>query len=399
MRVVVALETRFDRTPDDRVWARGWLEYPFWQRYLDVFDEVFVVARVRDVEHVPSNAKRADGPKVSFVPVPYYVGPWQFARRYLRLRRRLREVLSPTDAVIVRAPGTIGGMLASTLRTVGRPYGVEVVGDPYDVFTPGGVRSVLRPLLRWWAPRSLRRQCAQASAVAYVTADTLQQRYPASPDAFVTSYSSVDLPDEAFVTDARRCVSANERFGVLFIGSLEQLYKGPDVLIPAVALGVGRGLNLELTIVGDGKHRPELEGLAHKCGINDRVRFTGYLPAGDSVRAELDRADLFILPSRTEGLPRALIEAMARGLPCLASKVGGIPELLSEEQLVQPADVDALAVKMRDLLLDPARLTRLSKRNLQKAREFHSKSLQPRRRAFYEAVRAATLRWQRSKSS
>ena len=178
MRVVVALETRFDRTPDDRVWARGWLEYPFWQRYLDVFDEVFVVARVRDVEHVPSNAKRADGPKVSFVPVPYYVGPWQFARRYFMLRRRLREVLSPTDAVIVRAPGTIGAMLANNLRTVGRPYGVEVVGDPYDVFTPGGVRSVLRPLLRWWAPRSLRRQCAQACAVAYVTADTLQQRIP-----------------------------------------------------------------------------------------------------------------------------------------------------------------------------------------------------------------------------
>ena len=68
-------------------------------------------------------------------------------------------------------------------------------------------------------------------------------------------------------------------------------------------------------------------GLKAKA-LRDRVRFRGQLTTPVDVRAELDRADLFVLPSRQEGLPRAMIEAMARALPCIGSSVGGIPELL-----------------------------------------------------------------------
>jgi hypothetical protein len=76
MRVVVALETRLERTPDGRTWARGWLSYAFWQRYLDVFDEVGVLARVRAVTEPALNAQPVDGPHVHVIPVPYYHGPY-----------------------------------------------------------------------------------------------------------------------------------------------------------------------------------------------------------------------------------------------------------------------------------------------------------------------------------
>ncbi len=78
MKVVVALEARFERTPDGAVWTLVAFAYPFWTRYLDVFDEVCAVARVRDVPSVPLDWQRVDGEGVSCFPIPYYIGPWQY---------------------------------------------------------------------------------------------------------------------------------------------------------------------------------------------------------------------------------------------------------------------------------------------------------------------------------
>ena len=75
---------------------------------------------------------------------------------------------------------------------------------------------------------------------------------------------------------------------------------------------VHEGLNIELVFVGSGGYQPQLEAQAVALGIGTRVQFCGQLVSADAVRAELDRADLFVLPSRQEGLPRAMIEAMAR---------------------------------------------------------------------------------------
>ncbi len=115
------------------------------------------------------------------------------------------------------------------------------------------------------------------------------------------------------------------------------MYKAPDVQIDAVAQLVKEGLDVRLVLIGDGKHRAELEARAAAQGIAAAVViFRGQLTAGSAVRAELDAADIFCMPSRTEGMPRALIEAMARGLPCIGSTMGGIPELLPAEDMVPP---------------------------------------------------------------
>src|SRR5207253_6445170 len=118
------------------------------------------------------------------------------------------------------------------------------------------------------------------------------------------------------------------------------------------------------------QYRSELESRANAAGLNGAARFRGQLASPDAVRAELDRADLFVLPSRQEGLPRAMLEAMARGLPCIGSTVGGIPELLPAEDLVPPGDASALTQKIHDVLGDPQRMARMSARNLEKAREY-----------------------------
>jgi glycosyltransferase involved in cell wall biosynthesis len=257
------------------------------------------------------------------------------------------------------------------------------------------VRHPLRPLLRWWFPRQLRRVCAEASAVTYVTERALQRRYPPTPSAFSIHCSDVELPPEALVASPRKPHPEQSAFALIMVGTLAQLYKAPDVLIKATAQCIRKGLDLRLSLVGDGKFRPALEQQAAEAGLGGRVRFLGQLPAGERVRAELDRADVFVLPSRHEGLPRAIVEAMARGLPCIASTVGGIPELLPESDMVPPGDTAALARKIREVIESPERMAAMSARNLQKAGEYMEAALAGRRTSFYQALKERTDAWRR----
>ena len=86
MQAIISLEHRFERTPDGAVWTQVAFAHNFWERYLEVFDGVRVVARVRDVAAPPAGWKRADGAGVSFAAMPYYVGPLQYARHLPRIR-------------------------------------------------------------------------------------------------------------------------------------------------------------------------------------------------------------------------------------------------------------------------------------------------------------------------
>jgi glycosyltransferase involved in cell wall biosynthesis len=238
--------------------------------------------------------------------------------------------------------------------------------------------------------------CGAAAAVSYVTREALQRRYPTS--GWQIGCSDAALDDAAFATaaDVRRrllardgCGTATRPWRLVCVASLAQPYKGHDVLLDAVGALHATGFGVHLTIVGEGRLRTSLEARAAKLGLAASVVFTGQLPSGSAVRAVLDDADLFVLPSRTEGLPRALVEAMARGLPCLGTSVGGIPELLLPTHLVPPGDAAALARGVRMVLgTTEGRLT-AALRNLQAARSYHDDELRPRRLAFLHALRDA----------
>ena len=390
MEVIVSSEQRFQRTPDGSIWTPCMHEYEYWCRYLEVFNRVRVVARVKALDGMPENRKLAGGSGVSFSPLPCYLGPREFLLKYHLVQKGARKALESKEAVILKLPSTISGRLAAELRRSRHPYGVEVVGDPYDVFAPGAVQHPLRMLFRWWFTRETRKLIRRACASTFVTRSALQHRYPPDPGTFTTYYSSIVLADIAFSKGPRTVSPDKRRFRLVTVGSLAQLYKAPDVLIDAVAACLKEGLDLELEFVGDGKERYGLEKQTLNNGLRQRVRFIGEIPAGGPVRDELDKADLFVLPSRTEGLPRAMIEAMARGLPCIGTTVGGIPEILPSEDMVPPGDSDALARKIMEVILSPKRMEHMSARNFSMAREYHEDVLRPRRVAFYKYLEQKT---------
>ncbi len=401
MRVVYTLDHRYDSTPDGAVWVRGGASYGYWTQFLEVFDAVLLLARVRQVETPPHEAHRVDGDGVCVAPLPYYIGPFQYLLRSRRVTRAALEAIDFGDAIIL-CGGQICDPIAETLQRVGHPYAIHVTGDPFDAFSPGAIRHPLRGYMRYHASASLRHLCNKASAASYVTQSALQQRYPCN--GLSIGVSDVNIPANFCVDEPRPLCSGGfairpAAFKVIMVGSLAQMYKAPDILIKAVGMAKlplssgGGGMDIRLTIVGDGKHRPELEAQASRLGLADIIQFKGELPSGQAIINELDKADLFALVSRTEGLPRAMVEAMGRGLPCIGSNVGGIPELLCAEDLVPAGDWRALSRKLCEVACDPHRLALMSERNLMRAREFQEDLLRGRRLAFFSYIRERTEEW------
>jgi colanic acid/amylovoran biosynthesis glycosyltransferase len=207
---------------------------------------------------------------------------------------------------------------------------------------------------------AIRRKARDASFVVAISEFNRRLLGELAPDGAPVHvvHCGVDVNAYPFVSHAP---PSSGPVHALIVGSLREK-KGHRVLFDALAHG-GPGLDrIELDLVGDGPLRAELEEHASRLGLSHRVRFHGDLTE-NAVVSMLARADLFVLPSviersgDTEGIPVALMEAMAAGVPVIGSRVAGVPELVVDGQtglLVEPGDARDLADRLSQMLQDPA---------------------------------------------
>lgn len=225
-------------------------------------------------------------------------------------------------------------------------------GVPVVVHTEHGKHYENAPLRRRlmarWAARSAERFfCVSADIAASVRARRIA---PASKIEVVAN--GIDTARYAQSSDA---CALREALGIPpdapVVGTVGRLaeVKRQDVLLRAFARLRGA---CHLVLVGDGPMRPELERLAAELGIGNRVHFAGYQPAPERFFHVMN---VFALTSRSEGMPLAVLEAWAAGVPVVASRVGGLPELIEEGVngvMFEAGDDATLAVHLEQLLRD-----------------------------------------------
>ncbi len=358
MKVVnVVMDRRYFRDRNGRLVSADDIEsYSFFERYLEVFDRVYVIARIGD--EICSSGTPVEGHNIEVIPIPYFVGGSSLLINSHEILSRVWSICRREGYFILRS-GTLASLFSVALRLQLRSYAVEVILDPFDSLAPNAHRHILRPLFQYGQLFLTKQMVAAAKHAAFVTEHSLQRRYPPRRALFHTHYSSIDLPIEA-IASAGFVPKANQRppRHILLVGPFRSLYKGQDILVQAFARVLRRCPDARLSIAGAGIFLEQIRAMAEQLGIGQRVYFAGHVKPGDALHNFLDDGDLFVLPSRQEGLPRAMIEAMARGLPCIGSAVGGTPELISQDMLVPPNDVQALADKIIECFDDPQRMVR-----------------------------------------
>jgi glycogen(starch) synthase len=159
--------------------------------------------------------------------------------------------------------------------------------------------------------------------------------------------------------DVGKTVDGEPEGYLLFVGRL-RIRKGVEVLLAALARLVRRFPAVRLKVAGDGEHRGELLARTAALGVGSRVSFLGRADGGQ-VRALLAGARALVVPSIYEGMPLVVLEAMAAGVPVVASAVSGIPEVVLDGEtgwLVPPEDPAALAAVLAAVLADPAEARR-----------------------------------------
>ena len=174
--------------------------------------------------------------------------------------------------------------------------------------------------------------------------------------------------------EKRKELGIPEQAFVMVSGGFLNKNKNNHVLIEA--MGKLKDPDLYYLICGEGEEKAALENLAQQCGVSENVRFLGYRTDLAEIMAV---SDLFAMPSFREGVPRALLEAMDLGLPCIGSDTRGIRELLSNGKggiLCDPKDADTFAAGLEKLKADPELCAQMCRLNREVAKEYSKERVQ-----------------------
>jgi N-acetyl-alpha-D-glucosaminyl L-malate synthase BshA len=291
------------------------------------------------------------------VPVSNYP-LFEFPPYDLALASRMAEVAEyyALDLLHVHyaIPHSVSALLArQMLAAAGRrlPFVTTLHGT--DITLVGLDRSYL-PITRY----SIQESDGVTSISDYLKEKTIQDFGVTRPIETITNFVNCDVyqpfKDEALRAEARRKLARPEEAILMHLSNFRPVKRVTDVV--KIFARVARELPAQLVLVGDGPDRSAAEWLAHDLGIQCQVRFLG---KQERVNELLPLADLLLMPSELESFGLAALEAMACKVPSIATRVGGVPELIDDGEtglLYDVGDVDGMAAGALALLADPSRL-------------------------------------------
>lgn len=350
--------------------------------YFSVVDSLDILIRIRSVDDVRKKSMSSislENVRVVSLPDLLSVKGLLFERN--RTRKIIEEHVQQADVIFARLPSFAGDYAIRLARKYDKPYIVELISCPWGTLWNHSMGGKMLAPFRYVATRNSMKASPYA---VYVTSEFLQNRYPSRGRSIGCSDVVLAGVDERVLAWRLSRIdgwNAKNRVVLGTTGAVDVRYKGQEYIIRAIAQLNKQGCDFEYRIVGGGDNS-YLRSVAEKYGVTDRVKFLGTLPHA-KIFAYLSELDIYVQPSKTEGLPRALIEAMSCGLPALGTKTGGIPELLSSDCVFSPRfDIDEICSML--LSFDREKMKLQASRNFAEAKKYEKHLLEARRQAFFK---------------
>jgi glycosyltransferase involved in cell wall biosynthesis len=350
------------------------------QRYLSLGDHVTFMMRVR---------QRSSEEILKFAPIKqeYFsvvnVPDFKSLTGYLTKRGQAKKIIAAAvkehEVIVARLPSAIGTLAVRYALRHKKPLLVEYVACTFDAYWNYNWKGKLIAYFKMWEQQRIMRHVPY---VIYVTNNFLQSRYPTKGKHIACS--DVELqPLEEQVLDQRleilKAWDGKRPLVMTTLAALDVPYKGQCDVVEAIALLKRKSILFKYKIVGKGDSA-SLKLLVRKLDVEDLVEIVGPL-SHDKVFELLKNIDLYIQPSKQEGLPRALVEAMSMACPALGSRLAGIPELIANRMTFTPGSVKQIEEKLcgltKDILIEEART------NFEEVKKYQQHLLSKRRKDFY----------------
>lgn len=388
MKLLFIYYTRFYKKESENKYYNRSFSKELLDRYFNLFSSIEMVSRIVITDKNIENLSAIEDKRVKFYDIPRYSiknNKLDFIKNK-EMNKLMIDRIGQTDAVIIRLPSPSGYKGLKILKKLNKKYIIELVGCPFDSLWNHGVIGKILAIPEYLR---LRHIMGQEKNVIYVTKSFLQKRYPCKSNSLGCSDVIIDSITDNKVLEQREEKilkhNTNDLFIIGLIGHVESNIKGIDIAIKAIKELLRNNINVKLLILGNG-NPSRWEKQIIRLGIKENIVFCGTIPSGAKVLDWLDRLDLYIQPSNQEGLPRAVVEAMSRGLPIVGSNVGGIPELLLEESIHMKKNYIDLYEKISFLLTNKVKMLEHSKINYNNSMNYLKEILDAKREIFMKEV-------------
>lgn len=359
-----------------------------WKRYVDLADSLTILLRRERKIYTKEYAlqkfnKVLDDSRIRIVPLVDFtesklsmLNPFI----YKEIKKVIFAEVQKADKCFIRSGSHYTRVAYDACIKYHKPYLFEATGFAYESFSH---HSFIGRIIANKVENDYRLMARDAVQATYVTSEALQKRYPCASGKMI-GVSNVQLSalDDSILTKRLEKIHKRQSSDTLVLGTaafLDVKWKGQYLVIKALAELKRQGYtNFRYELLGMGTGQ-ELIKLAESLGVKDEVKVIGAVPHS-KVFEWLDSLDLYIQPSFQEGLCRAIIEAMSRGLPVVCSNTGGNYELIDNDYIFDCGDYN----KMSSLLIDiQGHLSEQSKKNFEESKKYEKSMLDSRRKAFF----------------
>lgn len=378
--------TRLKEDLEGNFYTDGNLNDKVWNRYKKYCDELLILLRAEEKKYTKEYAmQKFNSIKMQKVKVfktidlmtPKYRFIDFFSRK--KVKKEIEKAVIECDKAIIRSAHNFYTLTAVKMcQRYNKPYMIEVAGYAFDGYWNHG--DLFGKIVAYPYELMAKKAMLNANYCLYVTDYTLQKRYPCKGKTLGCSDVELYGSNKKDLNNRLESINSDKKMIIGTIGGVNVKLKGQKDVIKALGKLKKNGYNnFEYQLVGLGSH-DYLNKFIEKYNLQDEVKFLGGMPH-EKIFEWLKSIDVYIQPSHTEGLCRAIIEAMSVSCPVIVSNAGGNPELASSKYIFRKGNVKEIINILKNLNTKDLKIE--AKRSYASSQKYNKEILDKIREEFY----------------
>ena len=369
---------------DNKIFALPAYGYSYWEKYLERFDSLLIIGEPVKSYLINGSLVELQDNRISVVIVDPIERPKDIFKTK-SVRNELEKIIKNSDCIMVKPSCRRGIISIKLCQKYNIPFFVELTGDVDKTLSER--HNLIYFLYGKFLYHRIKKSIKKCQFGLYVTEQYLQRRYPISGEMCGCTDAIIPIAgDDVLSKRLEKIVSLDKNINIGLIGYYHDKRKGIDLALKAISiLKYKYNIEINLHILGTGEQvdRDKWYDFSKKISVDDLLYFDKPRIGSLEVAKWIDTMDLIILPSRSEGFPRAIAESMSRACPTITSNVCGLEEMVDKKWQHKCNDYKELAQMILEMISDKKNMEEAALFNFNKSKNYSFDYLLKKRNTFF----------------